>query len=104
MIQVIVTVACGYLAFFLAEEQLLASGVLATVASGFVVAYYAWPRFVSRETVHIVWEAIEFVGNTVIFFLAGVIFMNTVLERWSLISGADVLFLLILYVGLTTIR
>merc|ERR1719253_941339 len=81
MIQVVVTISCGYLAFFVSENEFSSSGVIATVSAGLVVAHSAWPLFVSRETVHIVWEAIEFVGNTVIFFLAGLIFMGTVLDR-----------------------
>ncbi|OLQ09590.1 Sodium/hydrogen exchanger 7 [Symbiodinium microadriaticum] len=88
LIQVITTLqgrhglCCAYLAFFVAESELSTSGVL--------VAYYAWPRFVSLEAMEIVWETVEFVGNTaprsddqdsdVIFFLAGLLFADTVLE------------------------
>jgi len=104
MIQVIVTVVCSYISFFVAESELSASGVLATVSAGYMMSSYAWPRFVERETVHVVWEAIEFVGNTVIFFLAGTIFMDTVLERWSYIGRGDLFWLLVLYVCLLLIR
>lgn len=104
MIQVIITIACGYLTFFLAESEFSTSGVISTVSSGFVVAYYAWPRFVSRETMHTVWEAIEFIGNTLIFFLAGMLFASTVLDRWTYIRPTEFAWLLLLYVLLTLIR
>mmetsp|Transcript_252 Transcript_252/g.540 ORF Transcript_252/g.540 Transcript_252/m.540 type:complete len:934 (-) Transcript_252:70-2871(-) len=104
MIQVVVTIFCGYLAFFLAESEIHTSGVITTVTAGFVIAYSAHPRFVSRETFTIVWETIEFVGNTVIFFLAGLIFTNNVLARWSFIGLADVGWLFVLYFALMVIR
>jgi len=104
MIQVVVTLACGYLTFFLAESEFSTSGVISTVSAGFVVAYYAWPRFVSRETMHTVWETVEFIGNTVIFFLAGLIFSDAVLSRRNYIGMADFGWLLVLYVCVTLIR
>jgi len=93
---------CGYMAFFLSENEFSSSGVIATVSAGLAVAHSAWPLFVSRETVHTVWEAIEFVGNTVIFFLAGLIFMGCVLERGFGIT--DFSWLLTLYVGMILVR
>jgi len=71
MVQVVVTLCCGYLAFFLAESEFATSGVLTTTTSGLIVAYTAWPCFASRETMKTVWETIEFIGNTLIFLLAG---------------------------------
>eukprot|EP00913_Durusdinium_trenchii_P016600 g15604.t1 len=96
LIQVITTLCCAYLAFFLGESELATSGVLATVSAGFMVAYFAWPRFVSAEAMEIVWETVEFVGNTVIFFLAGLLFADTLLD--------SVGWLLVLYVALLLIR
>jgi NhaP-type Na+/H+ or K+/H+ antiporter len=104
MIQVVVTICCGYLVFFIGEHELETSGVISTVCAGFVIAFAAWPRFVSKETMHIVWETIEFIGNTVIFFLAGLIFGNCVLSRWGFIGFSDVGWLFVLYFGLTLVR
>jgi NhaP-type Na+/H+ or K+/H+ antiporter len=104
MIQVVATICCAYLAFFVSEVEASGSGVLATVSAGTVLAYYAWPRFACRETINIVWEAIEFVGNTVIFFLAGMLFMNVVVERSTFIQFVDVFWLLLIYVLLLFIR
>lgn len=104
MIQVVVTLCCGYLAFFIAETELSTSGVLATVSSGYVVAFFSWPRFANRETMHTVWETIEFVGNTLIFFLAGLIFGHISLSRRHFISLEDVGWLLVVYVCMMLIR
>jgi len=102
MIQVVVTICCGYLAFFIAESELASSGVIATVCAGLTMAYSCWPLFVSKETVHIVWEAIEFIGNTVIFFLAGLIFMNHVLS--AKVGLSDFMWLGWLYLAVFLIR
>lgn len=104
MVQVIVSICCGYVAFIVGEVQVETSGVITAVCAGFAVAYLAWPRFTSRETITIVWETIEFIANTVIFFLAGVLFANTVLDRWGFIGWADCGWCLLLYVALTLIR
>jgi NhaP-type Na+/H+ or K+/H+ antiporter len=95
MIQVVVTICCAYASFIIAEDQQLpfgTSGVLTVVCAGAVFAHYGQPRFVSRETIHTIWEAIEFVGNTTIFLLAGLLFGHRVLirhehltPRWSLV-------------------
>lgn len=104
LIQVITTLCCAYLAFFLGESELATSGVLATVSAGFMVAYFAWPRFVSAEAMEIVWETVEFVGNTVIFFLAGLLFADTLLDSVGIIRPVDFGWLLVLYVALLLIR
>eukprot|EP00927_Polykrikos_kofoidii_P054532 TRINITY_DN48942_c0_g1_i1.p1 TRINITY_DN48942_c0_g1~~TRINITY_DN48942_c0_g1_i1.p1 ORF type:complete len:1019 (+),score=174.71 TRINITY_DN48942_c0_g1_i1:60-3116(+) len=104
MIQTITTIACAYLSFFIAESELGTSGVLATVTSGVVLARSAWPRFASRETMETVWESIEFVGNTVIFFLAGDIFMKIILSRSQHIGVEDLVWNLILFAGITLVR
>lgn len=104
MVQVIVTICTGYLSFFLAESEFSTSGVITTVTAGFVIAYCAWPKFVTSHTMHTVWETIEFIGNTVIFFLAGVIFMDVVLDRQDHIAASDWGWLLVLYFLLTVIR
>lgn len=104
MIQIIATMACGYVAFFLAENEFSTSGVLATVSAGVVVSHSMWPRVVSRETLHTVWEMIEFVGNTLVFFIAGLIFGGICLSRSDHIDWADYWYLLLLYLMCTLVR
>jgi NhaP-type Na+/H+ or K+/H+ antiporter len=104
ILQVTISICCGYVAFLIGELQVKTSGVISTVCAGFVFALFAWPRFISRETIRTVWETIEFIANTIIFFLAGVLFANTILERWGLIGLSDVWWCLALWFALTAIR
>jgi hypothetical protein len=92
------------LCFFIAESELSTSGILSLVAAGYVLAYASWPRFVSREVVHIVWEAIEFVGNTMVFLLAGLLFADSILSRKDLITSSDLNYLLLMYLACMVVR
>mmetsp|Transcript_26068 Transcript_26068/g.59435 ORF Transcript_26068/g.59435 Transcript_26068/m.59435 type:complete len:867 (-) Transcript_26068:180-2780(-) len=71
VIQVTVTLVTSFWAFILGEGILGVSGILCVLGAALVVARYSWPMFVSRESVSHVWHSIEFVGNCVIFFMAG---------------------------------
>jgi NhaP-type Na+/H+ or K+/H+ antiporter len=118
MIQVCVTIILSMLCFFIAEAEVQqygpktdgvmigTSGVLTVVSAGFLVSHFAWPRFVSRETMHVVWEAVEFIGNTVVFFLAGLLWGSKVLHESNIshIGLFDLVRLLELYVALHVIR
>jgi NhaP-type Na+/H+ or K+/H+ antiporter len=104
MMQVAITLCCAYLAFFISESEFSSSGVVATVVAGLVIAHNAWPLFICRDTIRTVWEAIEFIGNTVIFFLAGLIFVGLLLERKSEFGWLDMLWLIVLYFAIFLIR
>jgi NhaP-type Na+/H+ or K+/H+ antiporter len=118
MIQVCVTLLLSMFCFFLAEaeaggwtpavdgQQIATSGVLTVVSAGCCVSYFAWPTFVSREVMHIVWEAVEFMGNTMVFLLAGLLWGYEILDDYhqAHITRWDVLHLLGLYAALHVIR
>lgn len=104
MIQVVGTICCGYLCFFFAESQFETSGVLTVVYGGITVALKAWPKVVSKDTMHIIWAAIQFIGNTLLFFVAGVIFGNSLFERLPDLSRNDVADLVFLYLVVQLIR
>mmetsp|Transcript_35226 Transcript_35226/g.64351 ORF Transcript_35226/g.64351 Transcript_35226/m.64351 type:complete len:874 (-) Transcript_35226:113-2734(-) len=98
MCQVVVTFVCAYMSFFIAENEMQSSGVLTLVTTGYVVASFAWPRFIDRETVHTIWHMIEFVGNTVIFVLAGLLFGGIIINAYEIITWLDCISLVVLYV------
>jgi len=104
MIQVVVTVCLSFLCFFLAENELSTSGVLTVVSAGCVFSYVAWPRFVCKDTMRTVWEAIEFVGNTLIFLLAGLLWAHKCFSRTGVLRWTDLGWLVLLYMALTVIR
>merc|ERR1719183_2442293 len=104
MIQVVIAISCAYLSFFFAESELATSGVLTLVVAGIVVASAAWPRIVSKNTMRTIWHAIEFIGNTLIFVLAGLIFGNIRTSRRAMITHEDFFYLFIVYILTTLIR
>eukprot|EP00419_Tripos_fusus_P079779 CAMPEP_0172937368 /NCGR_PEP_ID=MMETSP1075-20121228/222487_1 /TAXON_ID=2916 /ORGANISM="Ceratium fusus, Strain PA161109" /LENGTH=678 /DNA_ID=CAMNT_0013798743 /DNA_START=18 /DNA_END=2054 /DNA_ORIENTATION=- len=106
MIQSAITVCCAFLSFFLAETYIETSGVLAVMTSGLMVAFLGWPRFVSKECISVVWEFTEFLGNTLIFLLAGLLFGHCVFSRKHSISlgWADLGWLFAVYGAVMVIR
>merc|ERR1719181_2029981 len=99
MIQLSLTLACGYCSFILAEHVFGMSGVLCTVAAALMLADKMWPVLVSKEAVHEVWHALEFLANTLIFFLAGALTGDAMLT----VEAEDWLHLLVIYLGITVI-
>jgi NhaP-type Na+/H+ or K+/H+ antiporter len=69
--QIVITICTAYLTFFVAEHQAQSSGVLATCAAAMVMAENIWPKVCDHGTMSHVWHTIEYIGNTLIFMLAG---------------------------------
>ena len=68
---------------------------------GVMLAWKAPPLIISRETMHNVWGMIEWILNTFIFLLAGLIIGDRVLEKVKL---EDVGYLFVLYLLLMLVR
>ncbi|CAK0859427.1 unnamed protein product, partial [Prorocentrum cordatum] len=100
VIQIALTLACAYSSFLVAEGLLHLSGVLATVSSSLVLAHNMWPHVQNHHTMHTVWHMFEYLGNTIIFFLAGAL---TGQKLWSVTWG-DWMNLGLIYVAITVIR
>ncbi|GBG26644.1 Sodium/hydrogen exchanger 8 [Hondaea fermentalgiana] len=73
MTQITITIVTAYLSFLVSEHNFGSNGIIASVFAAAVFAKYAWPKFAQRETMENVWSAIEYIGNTLIFLLAGLI-------------------------------
>lgn len=101
-IQIVVTLCCAYLAFYFSEKTFRLSGILACGAAGIMISKKGLPYLVEVETMHLIWELLEWFGNTMIFFLAGVIFGGKAI-KYS-VTGDDILILLLLYVVLIVFR
>lgn len=114
-IQISITICCAYLVFFAAQYGLEISGVLACCGAGVVLCIYAAPIIVSHESMHSVWAMIEWIGNTLIFILAGLIIGRRTLQHvqamdwfycillYLFLMGLRVVIILILYPFLSTI-
>ena len=94
-IQIAITITSAYLIFFLAQYVLQISGVLACCGAGIILAWLAPPIILSHETMHNVWGMIEWVLNTLIFLLAGLIIGNRVIDK---VAIADWFYVVVLYI------
>jgi NhaP-type Na+/H+ or K+/H+ antiporter len=103
-IQIALTICCAYLTFFIGDHLLGVSGVLATVVAGVVVSAFCWPLFNSKETMEHVWHMFEWLGNTLIFILAGLIIGFGFADRSQFLSASDVGWLFLLYFAMNIIR
>ena len=101
-IQIVITVTTAYMVFFTAQYECEVSGVLACCAAGIVFAWQAPPLILEHETMHSVWGFIEWVGNTLIFLLAGLIIGGSSEETH--ISAMDYFYAVVIYVALMVIR
>lgn len=74
-VEITVSLSAAYLAFYFAEADLKVSGVLAVVAFGICFSRYGATK-VSPEVQHFLhdfWHMLEYLANTLIFVLTGVI-------------------------------
>eukprot|EP01038_Epipyxis_sp_PR26KG_P010392 gene10392-13958_t len=100
-IQVAITICCAYLVFFLAQFTLEISGVLACCGAGVIIAWLGPPIILSHEVMHNIWNMIEWVMNTLIFLVAGLIIGKRTLGH---VNRIDWLYLGLLYIILMIIR
>ena len=85
----------------MAQYVLKISGVLACCGAGIVLSWLAPPIILSHETMHHVWGMIEWVLNTLIFLLAGLIIGNRVINK---VAAMDWFYVIVLYVIVMTGR
>jgi NhaP-type Na+/H+ or K+/H+ antiporter len=100
MLQTTLTLCCAYWSFCLAEGWLKISGVLCTVSASLMLADKMWPYVVDKQSMLHIWHMVEYIGNTVIFFLAGALTGNTMVD----IPAIDYLRLLVIYIVCMFIR
>jgi len=100
LIQTTLTICCAYCSFVIAEGALHISGVLCTVSASLVLADKMWPSIVEKETMHHVWHMLEYLGNTIIFFLAGGLTGRILVNT----DPVDFLHVLVLYLVATIVR
>lgn len=102
MIEIAISIASAYLAFFLAENIFHVSGVVAVVALALLFASVGRTRISPEVTefLHHFWEIMAYIANTLIFLLVGVI----IASRVQLDSGVAWVALGGLYIGVQVIR
>lgn len=100
-VQMAVTICCAYLSFFVAEYVVGVSGVLCCCSAALTLARFAGPLILRPETMHSIWAAFEWIGNTLIFILAGLIISS---RTFSYMTGIDVLLVFVIYIFVFIIR
>merc|ERR1719359_1153639 len=100
VVQAALTIACAYTSFVIAEGALHISGVLSTVAAALILAHKMWPHIVSKEAMHDIWHTLEYLGNNIVFYLAGSLTGATM----SRISATDYVHLVVIYLMCNLIR
>ncbi|KAK3137158.1 hypothetical protein QOZ80_5BG0448600 [Eleusine coracana subsp. coracana] len=102
IIEISLTLAVSYIAFFTAQDSLEVSGVLTVMTLGMFYAAFAKTAFKgdSQESLHHFWEMVAYIANTLIFILSGVVIADGVLQNDVHFErhGTSWGFLLLLYV------
>jgi len=101
MVEIVILLASAYLTFFIAEEFLHVSGVLAIFGLGITMASVGKTR-ISPEVykfLHEFWELAVYLANTLIFIIVGVVIATRVN-----FTGRDFIVLIILYIGIHIAR
>jgi NhaP-type Na+/H+ or K+/H+ antiporter len=102
VIEITLTFAISYVAFFTAQEGCDVSGVLAVMTLGMFYSAVAKTAFKGdgHQSLHYFWEMIAYIANTLIFILSGVVIAEGVLSSHSVIKNHEELwgYLILLYV------
>lgn len=101
VIEISLTLAVSYIAYFTAQEGAGVSGVLAVMTLGMFYAAVARTAFKGdgQQSLHHFWEMVAYIANTLIFILSGVVIAEGVLGSNGILDdGASWGFLILLYV------
>ncbi|KAK3101953.1 hypothetical protein FSP39_007588 [Pinctada imbricata] len=102
MVEITITLASTYLTYYIGEEFLKVSGVLATVVLG--VTINAEKTMISPEVekfLHRFWETLAYIANTLIFIIVGMVIAEKAIFE---IHGTDWFYMFSLYFGIFVIR
>ena len=72
-LQIALTLVAAYANFYVCEAVLHGSGVLSLVVMGAVCAFGIWPLIVNPEQMKGMWHTLEWILNTLLFQLVGLI-------------------------------
>ncbi|XP_011021707.1 PREDICTED: sodium/hydrogen exchanger 8-like isoform X2 [Populus euphratica] len=107
VIEIALTLAVSYIAYFTAQEGAGVSGVLAVMTLGMFYAAVARTAFKGdgQQSLHHFWEMVAYIANTLIFILSGVVIAEGVLSSGNIFHNHGhawgYLFLLYIFVLLS---
>jgi hypothetical protein len=100
VIEISLTLAVSYIAYFTAQESAGVSGVLTVMSLGMFYSAFARTAFKgeSQQSLHHFWEMIAYIANTLIFILSGVVIAEGILSDKTVFShGKSWIYLFLLY-------
>ncbi|KAF4369495.1 hypothetical protein G4B88_016435 [Cannabis sativa] len=101
VIEISLTLAVSYIAYFTAQEGAEVSGVLTVMTLGMFFAAAARTAFKGdgQQSLHHFWEMVSYIANTLVFILSGVVIAEGVLlDDHVFRDGHSWLYLVLLYV------
>ena len=107
VVQVATTATVAYLSFYTAEIVLGMSGVISVVLTGITASTFGGGMINSRNLMESFWHLLEYLLNTVLFTLGGIVWGSIISnsdERISKFQAKDWGFLFLLYVFVNCIR
>ncbi|XP_058731195.1 sodium/hydrogen exchanger 8-like [Vicia villosa] len=100
VIEISLTLAVSYIAYYTAQESADVSGVLTVMSLGMFYSAFARTAFKgeSQQSLHHFWEMIAYIANTLIFILSGVVIAEGVLSDDAVFHhGKSWVYLVLLY-------
>ncbi|XP_027191972.1 sodium/hydrogen exchanger 7 isoform X4 [Cicer arietinum] len=100
VIEISLTLAVSYIAYYTAQESADVSGVLTVMSLGMFYSAFARTAFKgeSQQSLHHFWEMIAYIANTLIFILSGVVIAQGILSDDKVFHhGLSWVYLLLLY-------
>ena len=100
-VQISLSLCCAYISFFVAQISLGISGIISCCGAGIVFAWLSPPIILQPETMHSIWNMLEWIANTLLFLLAGFIIGSDIFYnvRWT-----DYAYVFLFYIALQIIR
>ncbi|KAL8157683.1 sodium/hydrogen exchanger 8-like isoform X2 [Apium graveolens] len=91
VIEITLTLAVSYIAYFTAQEWLDVSGILTVMTLGMFYAAVARTAFRGdgQQSLHHFWEMIAYIANTLIFILSGVVIAEGVLGNSTVFKSHE---------------
>ncbi|ONK75034.1 uncharacterized protein A4U43_C03F12640 [Asparagus officinalis] len=89
VIEITLTLAVSYIAYFTAQDAAEVSGVLTVMTLGMFYAAVARTAFKGdgQESLHHFWEMVAYIANTLIFILSGVVIAEDILNNYDHFQG-----------------
>ncbi|GJQ11163.1 hypothetical protein GpartN1_g2954.t1 [Galdieria partita] len=106
-VEIGISVAVSYLAFYVAQGPAGVSGLICLVVTGLIIAADRLSGFspLARDALTHFWNIISFIANAVVFFYAGFIAIVSIILFWNDgLSLRDLFYIPVLYLVLSLLR